>query len=150
MIFVISDSSDPSVFSDFSTDEAFSSIASAEDGIISINGMPSIHIQAALTETYFDRSGLYFLFPVGNGSETSFNGSSYTNSPLLPGVRHEISYYIIFYDQNGVSSFSISVNLIDLKAYFILFVFSSNSLQLFPKLEEVLVHSFVSHCYNVQ
>ena len=60
-------------------------------------------IQAVLGGEYFNENATYFLFTVGDGKQTNYNGISYINSPLSAETSYELSYYILFYDENGVS-----------------------------------------------
>ena len=46
---------------------------------------------------------MYFLFTIGDNKQTNYSGNSYINYPLSPETSYELSYYILFYDENGVS-----------------------------------------------
>ena len=69
-----------------------------------MNGQSEIQIQAVLDDKFFDVPQSYFTFTVGNNLETTGRGNVYVNEPLKVDVMYEISYFILFYDENGVSS----------------------------------------------
>ena len=60
-------------------------------------------IQAVLGGEYFNEDATHFLFTIGDNKETYYNGNSYVNYPLSEETSYELSYYILFYDENGVS-----------------------------------------------
>ena len=75
-----------------------------------MSGISEIKIQAVLTDKYFDVPESYFTFVIGSNLETSRGGNVYVNEPLEVDVMYEISYFILFYDENGVSSITHSRN----------------------------------------
>ena len=104
VIYIISDTSDPPIFTTLTLIQAYSIITTSLYEVIRVNGNPSIRIQAILNETYYNKSGNYFQFTVGDGIETTYNGDVYINEPLLPDSSYEFSYYILFFNEDGVSS----------------------------------------------
>ena len=107
VIYIITDYNNPEIFFGRYTDsERFNAINSDTTmGFIDgSNGeSTNIRIQAALNSIYFDQSGKKFTFLIGNNEETNFNELKYTNYPLLPGSTLSYSYYILFFNEHGVS-----------------------------------------------
>ena len=74
-------------------------------------------IQAVLGGEYFNENATYFLFTIGDNRQTNYNGNSYINFPLSAGTSYELSYYILFYDENEVSEDNIVMNLTNIAIY---------------------------------
>ena len=94
VIYIIADKTNPPLFTTLSLTAAYNHIPSGNND--------NIVIQAALGSEYFNEDVTHFLFTIGDGKQTNFNGNSYINSPLSAGTSYELSYYILFYDENGV------------------------------------------------
>ncbi|KAI6649611.1 Phosphatidylinositol phosphatase PTPRQ-like isoform X2 [Oopsacas minuta] len=91
-IYIISDMNIPPLFTLLSAMDAYSLINSETE--------PNIRIQAVLDSEYWNGEGTYFQFTIGDNIETSYNGNLYINMPLQAGTNYELSYYILFYDEN--------------------------------------------------
>ena len=102
---MIADSSSPAVFSSYSPNQRYSSISAANNGTIPTDGAPTIRIQAVLGPAYFNQLTNYVKFTVGNGGATLYDGLAVNNIPLEPSTGYEISFYILFYNATGVSTF---------------------------------------------
>ena len=91
-------------FSGFSNVEKFSAIntVTSKGYIDGLNENPRIRIQASLNSTYFDQSGNTFTFLIGDNEVTTFNGKTYVNYPLEPDTTLHYTYYILFFDEQGV------------------------------------------------
>ncbi|KAI6661305.1 hypothetical protein LOD99_10029 [Oopsacas minuta] len=104
LIYIISDTNSPLVFTTLSIQQAYSLITSSILDVFSMTGISDIKIQAVLDNTYFSEDESYFLFLVGDNTETEINGNIYVNHPLQSDLTYELSYYILFYDENGQTS----------------------------------------------
>ena len=96
----------PPIFTTLSLTQAYSILTTSILGVLSINGISVIKIQAVLAAKYFDVPQSYFQFIIGNNLETTRGGDVYVNEPLEVDVMNEVSYFILFYDANGVGTYT--------------------------------------------
>lgn len=107
MIYIITDYNQPEKFFGRYTRSGRFSAVNSDTTMGFIDGSygesTNIRIQAALDSTYFDQSGKEFTFIIGDEEETSYNGVTFTNYPLLPDSTLSYGYYILFFNEHGVS-----------------------------------------------
>ena len=68
-----------------------------------INVAATLRIQALLDASYYNQQTDYVQFSVGDGGTFLFNGLAVDNIPLRSDTEYQISYYILFYNVDGVS-----------------------------------------------
>ncbi|KAI6649738.1 hypothetical protein LOD99_6527 [Oopsacas minuta] len=100
VIYIIVDSTNPPVFSTYTNDQRYNSVTTTSDGVILEDGTATIRIHAVLDDSYYNQQTNYLQITVGRGEVFSINSSVFDNIPLLSGTSYQISYYILFYDEN--------------------------------------------------
>ena len=101
VIYIIADSNSPPLFSSYTANQRYDSVVRASSGVINVAA--TLRIQALLDASYYNQQTDYVRFSVGDGGTFLFNGLAVDNIPLQSDTEYQISYYILFYDADGVS-----------------------------------------------